>query len=321
MAPLKYDNPNGFTLIELMIAIAIASFVTMAIYAAFESQQRTQVREQMVVEMQQNARAAILLMERQIRTAGNDPTTVWGTDGEDNAVGGPSGPAFDGSVDDAVEAENDRTADTVDNDCSGWSDDDNGDGVDESYGIKIAGAHEVLVTMDLNGDRDVCDTDEYVRYGFAAVHDADGDGLADAGAGRLGMARGIAGAFQPIAENIEAVAFAYAFDTDDPPDGLDEDGGGNVIWAYDSNTADAVHELDTQVFDDGSIAALATPVDVSDIRAVRIWLLARTAFPVRRYNDVRNYVVGDLVVNTAGSADFMRRQLTTTVVCRNMGLD
>jgi type IV pilus assembly protein PilW len=320
---LQTDNTKGFTLIEVMIAMAIAGFVTMAIYVSFATQQRSQVREKQVVEMQQNARAAILLMERAIRTAGNDPTTVWGNDGEDNAIDGnhPSSPAFAGGPDDAIEAENNRLVDTVDNDCSGAHDDTNADGVDESYGVKRAGAHEIIVSMDLNGDRDVCDADEYIRYRLDPAEDADGDGRVDSGVGSLEMTRSYTASWQPIAGNIEAIGFAYAFDTDDPPDGLDEDGGGDVIWAYDSNTADAVHELDTRVFDDGSTAALGTNVDVGDIKAVRIWLLARSRFPVRGYNDVRQYVVGDLVVDTAATADSMRRLLTTTVVCRNMGLE
>ncbi len=61
-----------------MIAVAIATFVLTATFATYSTQQKTQVIQDQVVEMQQNIRAAMLLMTRDIREAGCDPTQTAG---------------------------------------------------------------------------------------------------------------------------------------------------------------------------------------------------------------------------------------------------
>jgi type IV pilus assembly protein PilW len=67
-------NTKGFTLIELCVAMAISTFVMASIYAAYKAQLKSHITQQMVAEMQQNARAAMYAMEREIRLAGYDPT-------------------------------------------------------------------------------------------------------------------------------------------------------------------------------------------------------------------------------------------------------
>jgi type IV pilus assembly protein PilW len=67
-------NHHGFSLIELMVAIAISSIVLAAIYSAYRSQLGTYVTQQTIVDMQQSARSAMYLMQREIRLAGYDPT-------------------------------------------------------------------------------------------------------------------------------------------------------------------------------------------------------------------------------------------------------
>lgn len=63
---------DGFTLIELMIAMALASIIMAAIGSAYWIQTQTSREQQMVVEMQQNMRAAMFLLERDIMMAGYD---------------------------------------------------------------------------------------------------------------------------------------------------------------------------------------------------------------------------------------------------------
>jgi type IV pilus assembly protein PilW len=66
-------HKNGFTLIELMVAMVISSIVMAAIYATYNAQLKSHVTQQKVVEMHQNARAAMFMLEREIRLAGYDP--------------------------------------------------------------------------------------------------------------------------------------------------------------------------------------------------------------------------------------------------------
>ena len=63
---------SGFTLIELMIAMVVGSIMMAAIASAYWVQTQTSREQQMVVEMQQNMRAAMFMLERDIMMAGYD---------------------------------------------------------------------------------------------------------------------------------------------------------------------------------------------------------------------------------------------------------
>ena len=112
-----------------------------------------------------------------------------------------------------------------------------------------------------------------------------------------------------IAEGIEALGLAYAYDADG--DGVLDRSGGNVIWAVDT---DNNNWLDTTL--DGA----AVNISMDDIRAVRIWLLGRTRGPVmnRDLTNVPDYVVAERVVPADDNYD--RRLLTATINLRNLGL-
>jgi type IV pilus assembly protein PilW len=74
-------HPNkirGFTLVELLIAMALSSIVLASVIAAYSSQIRSHVTQQMVVDMQQNIRGAMYIMQREIRMAGYDLTGLTG---------------------------------------------------------------------------------------------------------------------------------------------------------------------------------------------------------------------------------------------------
>lgn len=66
----------GFTLVELMVALAVGSIVMAAVMTAFLSQHNTYLAQGQVVEMQQNARVAMNMLELDIRSAGYDPNSL-----------------------------------------------------------------------------------------------------------------------------------------------------------------------------------------------------------------------------------------------------
>ena len=71
MCDLKSGNNNkGFTLIELMIALVIASIALIGIYGAFQAQVRANTTQEAVADVQQNLRTAMYFLQRSIRMAG-----------------------------------------------------------------------------------------------------------------------------------------------------------------------------------------------------------------------------------------------------------
>jgi len=67
---------RGFTLVELMIACAIGSIVMGGALIFFNSQNRYYVSQNEVVVMQQNAKIAMDMITRDIRSAGYDPNNL-----------------------------------------------------------------------------------------------------------------------------------------------------------------------------------------------------------------------------------------------------
>ncbi len=66
----KSNTSRGFTLLELLIAMAIFSIAMTTLFSVFASQNKSYTTQIQVVDMQQNARAALYIMEREIRMAG-----------------------------------------------------------------------------------------------------------------------------------------------------------------------------------------------------------------------------------------------------------
>jgi type IV pilus assembly protein PilW len=291
-----FRSSRGLTLIELLIALALAAVVTGASYQLYQTRQRSHVTQELIVDMQQSARAAVALMKREIRMAGYNPAAGDGVDND-----GTNG------IDDPAES--------------------------PAVGIEEAGASKIHISFDYDGDMTKEGVGEDISYGFANKYDGNGDGIADSGSAPLGR-KSKDSELYPMAENIQAIRFAYAFDYDGgSPDGrIDESPNGHVIWAYDSDGDKSLDRLlDTN--DDGVINAAdqsgvkdlvsrgwtAGPVPLSRIRAVRAWILARTRAPVPGRYDHRNYAVGDVII--ASNDRYLRQLLTVTVYCRNLGIE
>jgi len=277
----KRLTDRGFTLVELLVAMVISLVVMTAIYSTYASQQRSYIVQEQVGAMQQNLRGAIYFMAREARMAGYDPT------GSGNF-----------GITDI------RLKDIDDN-------------------LDVNGNSSLELTIDQDGDGSLGGSNETIYY---CIYDSP----VTAPDGKTDLARRSGAGRQLLAENIEALGFAYAFD--DNGDGQLDTSGGNVIWAIDSdNDNDLDLNLDTN--GDGVIDAsddtntnglidgtpLATDVPLTAIRAVKIWILARTDRTIRGYTDTNTYVVGDKVVTPSGNArKYRRRLLKTTVKCRNL---
>jgi len=74
MLNYKEKREKGFTLVELLIAMALALVIITALSSAFISQRKTYAVQEQVSEMVQNARAAMDMITREVKMAGYDPT-------------------------------------------------------------------------------------------------------------------------------------------------------------------------------------------------------------------------------------------------------
>jgi len=72
----KLKNERGYTLQELLVAIPLGMLIMTGVMTVFISQSRSYHAQEQLNEMQQNARAAMDIMVREIKMTGYDPTGI-----------------------------------------------------------------------------------------------------------------------------------------------------------------------------------------------------------------------------------------------------
>lgn len=73
MSMSRFKNDAGFTLMELLVSMAIGLVVIAAVAGTFTAQTRQNNAEEQIAQMQQNVRGALDLMLREIQMAGYKP--------------------------------------------------------------------------------------------------------------------------------------------------------------------------------------------------------------------------------------------------------
>ena len=79
-------DQRGVSLVELMIALAIAAVVIYGVNEFTVSQQESYSRQEKIQDVQQSVRAAMMLMSKEIRQAGYDPEVDCLPDANTNSV-------------------------------------------------------------------------------------------------------------------------------------------------------------------------------------------------------------------------------------------
>jgi type IV pilus assembly protein PilW len=291
------DRSAGFTLVELLIAMVMSAFVIGATYSLFTAQQRAYNNQQAVADIQQNLRAGMYYLTREIHLAGYQRQGASSIAGIVKA--GPGVLRFTMDIYNGI-------------------DDDGDSQIDEPDEIGI-------------NDDAISSAGEDILYSL--TDDANGDGIPDtltaAGTPQPAVLSRTdvlgANVAEPLMDNVEAVAFAYAFDND--TDGLvDRDPGNNIIWAVDTDndgwldtTLDTNNDgvIDINDAAGGQALASSARVNIDRIRMVRIWLLVRSSDSDPSFTDNETYVIG--LQRLAVNDHYRRRLLTATVMCRNMG--
>lgn len=337
----QQGGSQGFTIIELLIAMVMTAILGGAVLANYVVQERAGTQVRQVAQMQQQLRGAITVMAEDIRLAGY------------NREPGNPNPEFGilsvqrWSICDETQT---PTLD-IDGTESIWlaydydrfrpNMESNPLYAEEIYGQHRCSGAPVVTTANKTADEQL--------YAYRLFDDS-GDGILELVRDVYDSSCGTAVQYSPIngvpynrqvvAENVEAIAFAYAIDADN--DGQLDEQNGQTVWAMDLDGNDNLLDTNLDTNGDGLITeedageddfidstdnlygALVptTTVSVDKIRAVRIWLLASSS-PNPQYSDEKTYVVGDRIIKPVTmSAAFppnRRRSLMVhTVDCRNM---
>ena len=299
----------GFTLVELSIAMVVSSVVLLAVYASYQIQQNAYTVQREIARMEANLRASIYLIQSDLRNAGrgDQMTGTIGPNGLD--VIGESrrynaafnGGAFPLNNEDMVNGFQGLTL-NMGTDLDANPND--GEAGPMDVGVD-ARAIQTVVYRIWDGNND--GRRELHRRVFR------GDG-ADITPGGNSM----------IADGIDNMSFAFAYDIAPAPAGINvpqgeldrqNNGLGQIIWAVDDDASPGLDtNLDTN--NSGSIGLIAgggnddadgdgwirnadgglgTQIPMKKIRAVRIWVMARSLRPYPRYVNSAIYNVGHRV--------------------------
>jgi prepilin-type N-terminal cleavage/methylation domain-containing protein len=271
-------DEEGFTLIELLISMVVATIVLAAVYTVHSTQSKSYSTQREVSKVQQNVRAAMHVLAWDIRNAQRDP--------------------------EPRQRYRFRTQDTGLYLASP---------ADTSNVAGLAGIS--FSSLRLDTDRNgVADTVQTVSYRVRQPEGALRPGLyRRVDPVDFGAPAGLSDVWQLVAEGIEAIDFAYAFDADG--DGRLELSGGNIIWAVDSSNS---RRLDASLnVADGTLSALAAPVSYDCIRLIRIFLLGISERPSPENFISREVIVGRQIIQPDPEDKRLRRLVTMDVSLRN----
>lgn len=285
----------GFTLVELLVATAVAAILGLAIVANYIMQTRSYEIHREMANMQQNMRAAMYMLSNDIRNSGRDSERS-GRYGIQNIRN------INPDADDANGYPGLTLTSLTDTD---------GDGIANPGAIQMV--FYQVIDLDGDGQRELRRCTETIGNSCDAPYIADN--------------------WPVIMDGIEDIGIAYAYD-DGNGDLARFNGNANApeIWAIDTNNDNFLDtNLDTN--GDGNIdtnddltAVLNPTVDTTNIRAARIWLLARSSQVNRNYTDSNIYVLGRKQLNMTDAANANRRPfrhflLESVVALQNYELD
>ena len=272
---LIHDNGKraGFTLVELMVGMAISAILLTALYNTFDMLQNASVQQMELSRMQQNQRGAVAIMEREFRMI-----------------------AADRDLTGRFRVTDIRRYDITDPVTTATPDN------------SATGSPVLRFTADLNSDGQL-GGNETITYLLYDRNNDPSDGF-DLARSVVNPGTGLVTQRDLLAEGIDALGFAYAFDRDlnglidrtAPP-------ASNIIWAVDTDN-DGLLDADT------ANVNLGYTVQPQMIRAVRIWVLGRARQGAPKFVNQTVYTVANRILPPYN--DNVRRWLISqTIQLRN----
>jgi type IV pilus assembly protein PilW len=313
----------GFTLIELLVAIALGMVILAGLFRTFKVQHDSYLIQDQVSAMQQNLRAAMYLITRDLQMAGyytnfdrNNRPLDW------NDLDGDSNPNNN--------TESGRPLLFAVNNVSA-----SGDGIKDNT--------DVIVIVKAGTEGRILTAGEGASGGIITLSNRDLDGDGDSDLNNSGKKFGLL-----VKEDL---SFADFFQVDsasgniNPPGSLTENyTSGDTVYRTDiiiyRVTDHATHPCleRKNLGDDTGYQVIAENIDnlqiryqfndgiwtndptgnQARIRAVEVLLVARTAFTQRGYRDTSSIPFGDYTIPAPNDA-FRRKSLNSLVKTRNVG--
>ncbi len=321
MQQSRTHNNSGFTMIELLVAIALGMVIIAGLFRTFKVQQDSFVIQDQVSAMQQNLRAAMYLITRDLQMAGyytnfdrNNRQMDWNDLDADSlpnnnmetgrplifAVNNASGAGIKTDTDVIVIVKASREegrllasgegASASNISLSSWNlDSESGDDLNtaqKKYGVLVKNdlSFAELFHLDNSGNITPPLSENYTANDRIHRGDIIIYRVEDSTPTRPCLVRknlGSDNGYQVIAENIDNLQFRYQLN-----DGTwVDDPAGNQVR----------------------------------VRAVEVLLVARTAFPQRGYRDTNSITFGGVTI-PAPNDSYRRKSLNSIVKTRNIGL-
>ena len=329
---------NGFTLVELLIAMALGIIILTVIYKTFKSQHDSYYVQSQVSMAQQNLRAALYMITRDIQMAGHYTSfvdSVYSSDWDNNSA----------TADVAI-----KPLMYLVNDVNGIPGVKNG--TDVFLIVKASDKHRELVSgesatagnplnasltltswdkngrtkkpRDLNGDGDddlfYYSGAGHSKYGLLVKKELTRAEVFEVGPGNNFIFK--SGLMEPYGEGdsiYKLDAVMYIIDDSDPAHpclsrrNIGTDNCFSVI-------AEDIDNLQFEfILNDGSIVkSLDTLSNIPLIRAVKVYILARSKKKIKGYSDVSTYEMGS-VAGYRPADGYLRRLLSAIIKTRNIG--
>jgi prepilin-type N-terminal cleavage/methylation domain-containing protein len=309
---LNLRTCSGFTLIELLVGIPLGLVLVAGIYMTFKAQQDSYLTQDQIGAMQQNLRGAMYLMTRDILMTGY----LTGLDPNPHSL----------DWDDRGGAESKRAVMIAGDNVSRL-----GDGIKDNTDIIVivkasdegrllGDAEKATGTRITLEDMDVDLNTSGKRFGVLVKQDlskADFFEVRSIAGTTITLTAGLASTYGEGDLLYRADIIIYKIDDNAARPSLrrknlGQDNGYQVV-AQDIDNMQIRYQLSSGAWTDDPAGS------ESNIRAVQVFLVGRTASPQRGYRDTTTYHFANNLITHPNDA-YRRQMLSSTVKTRNLGL-
>lgn len=306
----KKPKNQGFTLTELLVAMGIAIVILAAIFSTFKSQQDSYIVQSQVAMTQQNVRGAMHLISQDIQMAGyytNFETSIITMNWDGMSADESMRPLI--YARDNISAAGDGIKDDTDLIVIVNASMENGRQLASG---EIAGGTTASATLRDAGD---LTQDKYALLVKEDLSRAEFFQVTNS-TGTMNLSKSLVEDYTEDDWIFRAdIIIYYVSDADpDHPNLMRRNLGNNEAAQI---MAEDIDNLQFRyVLDDGSVEDAG--FNERDVRAVEIFLLARTRNIIRGYTDPNTYNIGGMNVTPGGG--YRRRLLKAMIKTRNIGL-